>query len=193
MNHKLYEDWLFAKPSEDWRTADLPVADETLTSQEAKALQEHLSACESCQQLSHAWRELDTHLTAAPLVGPAPGFTSRFQLRLEAERRRIERRQSFVVLGFSVAGAVLALGSLAVLFWPWLKTPSALMWAGAYRLFSLAWFFEAVGDFFTSLAVTMASVISPLWFILFVGLVCELAVLWVVSLRLLTNPRRIIQ
>jgi hypothetical protein len=48
-------------------------------------------------------------------------------------------------------------------------------------------------DFFSAAFRAATGVVPVVWWVLFAGLLCELGVLWVVSFRLLTNPRRITQ
>jgi hypothetical protein len=182
MNHKTFEDWLFT---------DLEQPEDTLNREQSQRLHAHLETCESCQQLALSWRAVELDLKAAPMAAPAPGFTSRWEARLMAERKRLERRQSLAILGFSVAGAVLLLGSLLLLAWPWLQSPSVVLWGWLYRLLTLTSVVSTVGDILATMFQSVTGLVSPGWWILIAGLVCELAVLWVVSFRLLTNPRRI--
>lgn len=179
MFHQPYEDWLFSE--------------EPLTSQETAALQDHLQSCESCRLFSAAWRKVECELQMAPLLAPDPGFTSRWQARLESERQRMQLRQSLILLGFSIGGAALLLGSLGVLAWPLLKAPEIIFWALIQRIWELFSIAVTAQDTFSALLRTVPGVVSWVWWFIFAGCLCELGVLWIVSLRLLTNPRRITQ
>lgn len=179
MMHQPYEDWLLADPNE-----------EPLTPQQAAALQEHLQSCAECEALANALREVEGQIRTASQVEPESGFTHRFQARLEADRQRLLRRQSLALLGFSIGGAILLLGILALMVWPLLEMPSIVFWIVVYRLAGIFTYAQAAQDFFASFQNTFGA-ISPLWWVLFAGILSELAVLWIVSLRLLTKPRKV--
>jgi hypothetical protein len=184
MNHRLYEEWLFAytDPSDD-----------TLTPQQAADLRVHLQTCQDCQKLAEAWREVEVQLHHSPEMKPEAGFTQRWQTRQEAELRQLHRRQNMVVLGFASGGAALLLVSLLALVWPWLRTPSLLVWGALYQLITLYSYADSVGEAVGSLLRTTGGLVPMIGWVFLVGLVCEMAVLWIVSYRMLTNPRRIIQ
>lgn len=176
MNHQPFEDWLFSE--------------EPLAPQAAADLQAHLETCADCRRLANAWQSVNAELRQAPQVEPAAGFTSRWQDRLEADRQRLHRRQGFFALGYFVAGAVILTASLLVLALPLLRSPDVLIWTWVYRLVNLVTVADVLGDLFRGLANLAGGGLSVAAWVLFVGLVSEIAVLWVVSYRWLTNPGR---
>jgi len=181
MNHRIYEEWLFAHlESED-----------ELTPQEAAALQEHLQDCTACRQMAGAWQEVDQRLRAEPMLEPAPGFTSRWESRLEARRGSSQRLQILSALAFCLGGALVLVGALAAITWPVLRSPSVLLWVGVYRLLELFSYVETAQGFLSDLIRLAAGGVPVVWLVIVAGMLCELGVLWVVSFRLLTNPRRI--
>lgn len=176
-NHLPFEDWLFS--------------DEPLDARESQSLQEHLQDCSSCSELSLAWHEVETRLKSAPALAPAAGFTLRWQARLAADRLKKERRQTLSILLFSIGGALLLLLFLAWLSLPALRSPEPFFWASVYRVFSLVTLAGSAQDFLTSIFQPIAGLVPFTWVVLFAGLLCELGVLWIVTLRLLTRPRRV--
>jgi hypothetical protein len=177
MNHQPFEEWL--------------LLGEPLGPGETAELQEHLQSCETCRELSGSLQAVEQHLRAAPLEAPQPGFATRWQARLEADRQRLHRRQSLAFLAFVVAGAVLLLASLAIEVMPLLDTPGALLWIWVYRTLRLITFADVAEDLLSNVFRTASGTIPWTGWVLFVGILTELAVLWVVSLRMLTNPRRV--
>lgn len=176
MTHQPFQDWIF---------------EDTLDVTQADAFQSHLEACAECRSLAGAFRQVENSLRTAPMVAPVPGFTLRWQARLEAERRRQHRSQVGLALAIGLSGAITLLALLAVLFWPALDSLDALLWAAAYQLYIALAFarqaVEVVGDFVRYLAPAL-----PLVFWVFaLGLLTQACVLWVVSYRYMTNPRRI--
>ncbi|MDD2694750.1 MAG: zf-HC2 domain-containing protein, partial [Anaerolineales bacterium] len=67
MNHRPFEDWIFSE--------------EPLSPVERADLEAHLQACAACQKLSTNWQEVSGALHTAPMLSPAPGFSSRWQER----------------------------------------------------------------------------------------------------------------
>ncbi|MEW5869301.1 MAG: hypothetical protein AB1894_08505 [Chloroflexota bacterium] len=183
MNHKLYEEWLF--------TSLEPAEADALSAEQAASLQAHLQECQGCQQLADAWQAVETRLSKPVMFAPPPGFTSRWQARLEADRRQLERRQSLAMLAFGSLAVMLVLGSLLILLWPWLRSPNVLVWAGLYRAFTLYSIADAIQEFLEPFMRTAADIVPLTWWVFFAGILTELGVLWVVSYRMLTNPRRI--
>ncbi len=177
MNHQPFEDWLFAE--------------EPLTPQDAASLQAHLDSCDDCRRLSGAWQAVNVELRQAPMAEPVTGFTSRWQERLEAERQRLHRRQGLFALGYFMVGAAILTASLLVLALPLMRSPDVLLWTWVYRLVNLVTAADVLGDLFRSLAQMAGGGLSVLAWVLFVGLASEIAVLWVVSIRWLTNPGRV--
>jgi anti-sigma factor RsiW len=183
MNHRNFEDWYFS--SQDPQS-------EKLDSDRLTELNLHLESCQSCQQLVTAWQDIDQAFQRSPDVLPETGFTNRWELRLEADRQRLQGRQVLLVLAFCLGAVVILSGSLFLLAWPWAKTPDLILWFWISRIFSVL---SVAGGIRVSVGIilnTAASVIPPGGWILLVGFASELAVLWLVSIRLLTNPRRIL-
>ena len=182
MNHQPYMEWLFV---------DDESGESVLTPLQNTQLQDHLQDCELCRSLSDAWQQAGAHLQEQVMVEPEPGFTSRWEVRLEVERRRALWRQTGVVLAFSVGGAIVVFVTLAILTWPWLRSPSVLLWTWLYHIYTLYSYTTLAQDFLVSLFRAATGAIPITWWIVLVGLLSELGVLWIVSFRLLTNPRRI--
>ena len=178
MVHRPFEDWL--------------LDDEPLPADKATALQEHLQSCASCRQLSQAWREVEVDLRTSPILAPRTGFTNRWQARLEADQRRLHRWQSTAALGFSLGGAALLFGSLSLLALPVLETPKLLLWAWALHLVELVSYTGALQEIILNVFHIQSRVIPFSWWILLAGFFSMLVVVWIVSLRYLTNPRRVI-
>ena len=98
MNHRPFEDWIFAE--------------EPLTAEDFTALQDHLQTCAPCRQLEDAWREVSAELNRMPQTGPKEGFLLRWDARIEGDIRQRHRRQSIGFLAFSLS----AVAALMILF-----------------------------------------------------------------------------
>ena len=178
MNHKPAIDLLFEDPEE-------------LSHTQVDILQEHLADCECCQELAESYRQLASTLKKAEQVGPEPGFASRWQIRLQASREKAHRRQIIATLAFVLGGSALLLGLLVFAAWPWLRSPDLLLWTWIYQLITLFTYANALREVVVPAVWEIKDLMPLAAWVFGVGLLSEMAVLWVVSYRLLTNPRRI--
>jgi hypothetical protein len=178
MSHQPFETWLFQ--------------DEPLSQEQSDALRIHLDQCHHCEQLLKAWKGLAWQLDRSEMVGPKPGFVQRWKTRLEVERRRQHRQQSFYFLGFSLAAAgVLGFGLIQYLL-PFILSPGLLVWNLLYQLLPLLEFFDILKDGILTVVLSFSNgmKISPIWLFFVIGLVVELAVLWFVSLKKFAHFRQ---
>ena len=100
MDHRPFEDWL--------------LNNQNLSADENRQLNAHLQGCSSCSALA----EVSLALKSVKMAAPAAGFEKRFQLRLEAQKKALQRRNfwGFLVLTLSV------LSGLIWITWPVLKS-----------------------------------------------------------------------
>ena len=127
MDHRPFEDWL--------------LNNQTLSAEENRQLNTHLQSCSSCSALA----EVNLALKSVKMVTPAAGFADRFQVRLEAQKKALRRRNfwGFLVLTISVLSglvwiAVPVLKSIIQspvdLLASWLSTVVSI-WASSEALF----------------------------------------------------------
>lgn len=177
MNHQPFQDWLF---------------EDALDVTQADALHSHLETCVECRSLVGAFHQVEHSLHAAPLVAPTEGFTLRWQARLEAERGRLHQRQVWLAFAIGLSGALTLIGLLALLAWPLLDSLDVLLWAGAYQLYLAYAFALNVGQSLGTFARALAPALPLVFWVVVLGLLTQASVLWVVSYRYMTNPRRIV-
>jgi hypothetical protein len=181
MNHTRYEDWLFE------------LSEAPLDSAQAAELEAHLHECESCSSLAESWGQVERTLRKAGQAAPAAGFSGRWQARLAQERRRQHNRQTVLVIGGGVLGLLLLTAFLVALAWPWMRSPSLLVWAWVYQVAGMYMLAAATGEALLPLMSRMFAAVSLLAWVFIFGLASMLSVLWVVSYRMLTNPRRMMK
>lgn len=176
-DHLPYEDWLLST--------------ETLSSDEAWQLQEHLQSCQACTRLSVALREVDRELRGASVMAPVTGFVSRWQARLEANRLQAHRRQTFLIMLLSIGGAMFMLTWLGLAIFPVLRSPWPVFLAFLYELTSTFTLASVISDaLVTVLKAVFEMVPVTQWAAIWVAL-AGLGALWVVAMHRLTLPRRI--
>lgn len=176
-NHMYYEGLLFSG--------------EALNPEEKRALEAHLQECEGCQQLSAAWHAVERQLSSAPALSPQPGFTARWLKRLEQDQQKIQRRQTLAILLFCMGGAALLLASLGLLLTPMLGSSKIYFLTWVYRWMSEITMISSTGEAVSAFTRTLINVIPPYMWMLIVGIASQLLVIWFVTIRFLSNPRRV--
>ena len=174
MNHRPFEDWL--------------LNDEFLTPEQQRKLQTHLRACDTCATLA----EVNLALRSALVVAPAPGFVTRFESRLAAQRALQKKR---MVLGMIIL-AVGGLGMLTLFAWPSLvilfdSPASILVTLAGY--FSTLWVWAqalaGIGSVFTRV---VPELVPPYIWMIAASALGGLLLLWGVSLWRFTRiPQRV--
>jgi predicted anti-sigma-YlaC factor YlaD len=186
MTHQPYEDWLIEGCGSLVGSLDHPLAQA-----EVLSLHEHLQECNECQRLAAALTALETEFRQTPVLAPEAGFSERWLARLEVERARRHQRQSLLILGFSITGAVLLLGSLLIVGLPLMRSSNTVIWVFLYELARMFSLVNSLQGLILVILRTAVGTIPPVGWIFGSGLLSLLGVLWVVSFRLALNPRRV--
>ena len=172
MNHRPFEEWL--------------LDDQLLDLKQKRELDAHLRTCDACSAIA----ESNLALRSARIVGPASGFSARFQERLVIARRAQRRRTLLGIMFFSFGGLVLL---------SFLAGPTLLSLIGSPAEWISAMVRAALFLYTTTLAMLEASSIlfrvlpgfvPPFaWLVLFSTL-SGLSLLWSVSIwRLMRRPQ----
>jgi hypothetical protein len=177
MSHQPFENSLFSE--------------ESLTSEQQRALREHLSSCETCRQVESAWLEVHQQFKRVPAIAPSPGFSLRWQERLADRRHAHQRRNSWVLFAFTLGGALILFALLALRTIDIFRSPGRLILIAVYQILNLIWFVKEVQTSINSFIQIATGLIPwPAWFAL-AGIFMLLAVLWLIYYRKITHPRRI--
>jgi hypothetical protein len=177
MNHQLFENWL--------------LSEEPLSPQQSAELREHLHTCQSCSRLQASWKGVEQLIREAPQIGPAAGFSARWQIRLEEQRRMLQRRQSLLILSIIGSPALVLFLVLGYNMLVQLRSPGQLLALWAYRMLLALNYVDAASDFLTAFGTTFLNTVSgPVWLFILGG-ISVLTVLWVVLYKQLTSPQRI--
>ncbi len=164
MNHRPFEDWLLNQ--------------DPLTPAQRRELQDHLQVCPKCAALV----EVDLALKAARQVAPHEGFTDRFHLRLEAQRKALRRRNvlGFLILALAVVGGLvwLILPTLQLIF----QQPVAILASILSFVMSLWSSLRAMGHVSELFLKIMPGFVSPVvWGMIVLG-AAGWGLLWFLSL-----------
>jgi hypothetical protein len=181
MNHTRYEDWL------------IELSEAPLEPEQAAALEAHLRECENCSSLAESWGQVERTLRKAGQVAPAPGFGGRWQARLAQDRQRQHRRQTVLVIGAGALALLIFTVLLGTLAWPWLRSPGLLLWAWVYQVVGIYLIAATTGEVLLPMVGSLFAAVPLLVWVFIFGLASMLSVLWVVSYRMLTNPRRMMK
>jgi predicted anti-sigma-YlaC factor YlaD len=106
MNHKQYEKWI--------------LDDSHLNKGERKLLDTHLATCADCRKLKNGWQNSLQVIRSTEQHIPTPGFTARWQIKLQQDqkRRMIVRRRvivfsSLLFVLISMAAYIILSGSFS--------------------------------------------------------------------------------
>lgn len=176
-NHQPFEAWIFSGVD--------------LNPEEDQELQEHLQGCAPCQELAQTWGDLERYLQDAPVVGPAAGFTARWEARLSTDLIRNQRKHTLYAMLFSVGGAVSLLVLVVALLLPLLRTPLPLVLAWAYDFTGVFSYFSQLGEAIIVFLSTIFGVFPTTFWVAVLVAFGSMSVLWSVVFRRLTSPRRV--
>ncbi|GAB4522760.1 MAG: hypothetical protein Fur0018_04920 [Anaerolineales bacterium] len=175
MNHQPFETWI--------------LADEPLNWQERISLENHLSACDDCRTLSTAWQEMNAFMRTAPTPQPAPGFSARFQARLEAQQARHNWHQAWLLILLYVGGMLIITGFFLAFLLLALHSPVDFIIAGLHQSMRLIVLLKAIAD----TCLTLAAFLPPAWWLGILETLVACVLLWLCSLRKLIPLWRVVQ
>ncbi len=175
MNHQPFRDWL--------------LSDEELSEREKQALQDHLKSCEACSKIETAWKEVELEIKRAPQVGPAAGFTERWQANLAACQRRKQARGGWFTIAATSLIVSTLFGIIAWQGWLLLQSPGAFLAEWFNRLVSFISLYYLVQNFLAS-STPYLPLYALAGMILLVGMISFMSVLWLATYRKFSLARR---
>jgi predicted anti-sigma-YlaC factor YlaD len=179
MNHQPFEKWL--------------LADEPPEGEQAIEIKEHLQDCQRCRSLEANWNDVHQMITISGQIAPAPGFTTRFEARLQAQqelelKRKNHRPWLLFMLNIGIATALL--GLLGFQLWRAFNTPAQLLLVKAFFLSILVTVVKLGSDILSALVQVAVRFPAVQWAFL-LGMSGFLGMLWVTIGRQLVSIRRI--
>lgn len=176
LEHQPFESWL--------------LSGEPLNPEQAQALKEHLDGCPACRSLTTAWSEVTRFIQAVQPVQPAPGFSARWQVRLAEQRTtqlaRKQRRLSIWMMALWFSGAVVLIGLTLAL-----SSPAELVLTAFSEIAALFTFFDFTKDLLFTLISTAFTLTPPFLWVIGLGGLGVLSILWIISLRQIVEAWRI--
>lgn len=170
---------------------EMILADENLSSEQQLDLQQHIQLCESCSELASAWKVVQYDLENSTMLEPASHFVNRWQARLEMERLAKHHKQNRLMFFITWSAVLVVFGLLVYFTLPVFQEPKAFFLTYLYQLLNWLSVINYIQNFSQTLATGTYGGISVLWFILAAGILTFLGVIWLVSIRYLTSPRRV--
>ncbi len=182
MNHQPFEEWL--------------LADEPPAGEQAIELREHLRECPRCRELEANWACVHKLFQDSEQIAPAPGFTARWQTRLQAQQQQALNRKRhsqpwiLFALNFLIAAALLVL--LGVQIWRTIDSPAQLLLVKAFLISLILTVVDTGQDILTASLEVAARYPVILWVFL-LGMSGFLGSLWITVGRQIASTRRISQ
>jgi hypothetical protein len=182
MSHQPFETWL--------------LSEEPLETDQAAALQAHLEICESCRSLSVGWAEVRNLFVHSTQVGPALGFTARWQSRLSAQqssnRYTIDQEQSILFIGITAGIALMLLAAILAAGISVFNSPTQLLITGLYSLGNLINSLNAVENTLVVMTRILPKIVPISGWIILFALVGMLILAWTFVIQKILVPRRVI-
>ncbi len=177
MNHQPFRHWM--------------LSEEQLSDEQAQALQDHLASCAACSQIGSRWEEVEYSLQHSPQVGPAAGFTARFEQRLAVQQSLQEARKGWFSITATALIAVTLFGFFAYQVWMLLKAPEPYMVGFLNHLLSLVTDYFIVQNILRTHSLWSVGYVAIGMFFL-VGMISFMSVLWATAYKKLSLARRIV-
>jgi hypothetical protein len=177
MNHQPFRSWL--------------LSEEDLSAEQILSLKEHLAECESCAQIKSAGKEVDILFQNLPDVGPAPGFTQRWQSRLVEYQFSQQRRRGWFTIGATALIILVLLAVLVTQAWELIQSPAPYMLVWLDRVISVLSIYFLIQGAIGSISWSTTLITFIALFFL-VGTVSFMSVLWLTAYKKFSLARRVI-
>lgn len=171
------------QPFETWLLEGKDITDE-----ERKMLQSHLDECAQCSKLHQSWQSVRSKMETSQMISPEPGFTSRwkdnlaYKLQEQQMQQVFKLRRFFLYLGTANVLTMILLGSFILIS----GSPVNWLVSTLKQLLDLTIWLGQVQHFVISLIQALPPILPiTFWVILTTGL-STLALIWVVSLWIIS-------
>lgn len=175
MNHQPFREWL--------------VSEESLSTEQSQALQDHLSTCDSCSQVESALKEVELAIRKVPQVEPALGFRMRWQEHLSEYQSHRQSRLGWISIAATVLIATGLLVVLATQLWSLIEAPGPFLAVWLDRLVGIAAMYYLLRDVASSFTWS-TSFYTFIGMFFLMGIISFMSVLWLVAYRKFSLARR---
>ena len=177
MNHQPFREWLLSV--------------QQLSTEQNQALQDHLSTCESCNQIESAWKEVALAIQKSPQVEPPAGFTMRWQTHLLEHQSRQKALRGWLSIGATTLIVTSLLVLLITQLWSLLQAPGPYLAVWLNRMVSVLSVYYQFQNFIggTSWSLPVYTFVG-IFFL--TGIISFMSVLWLTAYRKLSLARRVV-
>lgn len=172
MNHQPFESWLLEA--------------QTLEPEQERKLQAHLRTCAHCAALA----ETALALHAVRAVGPAAGFTVRFQRRLAMQKAADRRRRFWGMVVFVTGGLALLAWLVAPTLARLIDSPAEWIALGMSYIFFLLASMQAAADVGSVLLRVAPGFVPPFAWMVLASALAGIGLVWFISIWRLTYVPR---
>lgn len=175
MNHQPYREWL--------------LSDQQLTKEQVKSLQDHLMSCEECCQIESSWMELEEMMHDIPSVGPASGFTGRWQAHLIDYHIQQQKRRSWITIAATTMVIIAMFAFLIQQVWSLFQSPELYLAVLFDRMVGIISIYYSILNI-TNTFSWPAPLITFLGMFFLFGVISFMSVLWLATYRKFSLIRR---
>lgn len=178
MNHQHIKEWL--------------ISDDPLTPDQSRTLEEHVKDCESCRRLQTAWSEVFHLINTTPDLEPRPGFLKRWESRLMQQRRRTQKRLTWVVFGTMAIITIVIMMLLGYQIFEIMRSPQQIYLIFLSRVAIFLSYLNVTKDYISLFSVYLPDIPVSV-FIFTSGITTLLCVLWLAVIKQISTAWRIVK
>jgi hypothetical protein len=175
MNHQPFREWL--------------VSEEQLSVEQTQALQDHLRACESCNQIESAWNELEVVIQKSPQFEPASGFTHRWQVHLDEYQAHRQEQRGWLTISVTSLIVTGLLVLLIIQLWSLVQAPGPYLAVWLNRLIDVVSIYFTLQNIASSYSWNIP-IYTFIGMFFVVGMISFMSVLWLATYRKFSMARR---
>jgi hypothetical protein len=168
------------------------ITEEPLSLEQTQKLEDHIKECHSCQQLQAAWLNVHHLIKVTPDVNPLPGFTSRWEKRLIQQHRHAQKRLTWIVFAGLASIAFLVMILLGVQVLELMRSPQQLLLVFFSRFAVVISYLSTTKDYLSLFSIYLPQISFPV-IVLTTGLITLLCVLWLATMKQISNVWRIVK
>jgi hypothetical protein len=135
------------------------------------------------KQLEIAWEEIEQVIKSSGMVEPAPGFTGRWNERLQLEKQQEDRKQAYLLISMNVVIALGFLGLIAIQIVPSLTAGSSLLDIWVEMVSRMFISLKMIGGMLGTMGRTLPGVIPSSWVMAGVTALGIMVVVWASMVR----------
>ncbi len=133
--------------------------------------------------LETTWQEIEFEIKKSGQIGPLPGFSNRWKVRLKEQHKIEQRRQAWIFVGINVVAAFIILSIIGVLNFPKLSNSSGFFVDVIGLLSKMVVYIQMISSVLSSLLRTIPGLVPSAWWMSIIVSFIALVVYWSTTIK----------